>query len=242
LEWFALAVFGVAVIAGGSASVVGFGLGSILTPVLALRLGAEVAIPAVAIPHVVATGVRLWRLRSEVNRRQVIRFGILSALGGLLGALAYTRLRGPALAVSLGALLLATAAARATGWANRWSPTVGLSWLLGGLSGFFGGVAGNQGGLRAAALSVFRLNPVELVATSTAIALMVDLGRTPVYLARAGERLSEIHIIVLTAVAGAVAGTLLGERVLVSLPRDRFRAVMSVAVGALGVWLIVRHG
>ena len=239
MEWFALVIFLVAILAGGSAAVVGFGLGSILTPVLALHLGAEVAIPAVAVPHLIATALRCWRLRSDISRWHVVRFGVLSAVGGLLGALVYSGLRGPVLAVVLGLLLLSTSVARLTGWWERWSPRGVLPWMLGGLSGFFGGVAGNQGGLRAAALSVFGLEPVTLVATATAIALMVDLGRTPVYLWRAGSELAAVWVLVAVAVAGAVIGTLLGERVLLTLPRRRFRTVMSVAVGALGVWLIV---
>jgi uncharacterized membrane protein YfcA len=241
VDWFILGVFLLALTAGGLASVVGFGIGSILTPVLALRLGAQVAIPAVAVPHLVATFLRWWKLRRFTSRVHLLSFGLLSAAGGLGGALIYARLQGPRLAIILGAVLVLSAVARLAGRPGRWTPGRGVSMTIGGLSGFFGGVAGNQGGIRAAALSVFELPPREFVATATAVALMVDLGRTPVYVIRAGGHIRGAAGVIAVAVTGAVLGTALGERVLSKLPRERFTKVVSVAVGLLGAWLIVRY-
>ncbi len=48
---FTVAILLTACIAGATASVVGFGIGSLLTPVLATRFGMEVAIASVALPH-----------------------------------------------------------------------------------------------------------------------------------------------------------------------------------------------
>ena len=65
---------------------------------------------------------------------------------------------------------------------SGWHPRGPIVAFLGLVSGFFGGVAGNQGGLRAAALSAFRLSPGAFVATATATGLLVDAARAPVYL------------------------------------------------------------
>ncbi len=46
---------GAAVIGGGVASVVGFGIGSILTPTLAAKLETKLAVAAVSIPHLAGT-------------------------------------------------------------------------------------------------------------------------------------------------------------------------------------------
>jgi uncharacterized protein len=166
--WYPLAVLLVAVLSGAAASVVGFGIGSLLTPLLALRFGASTAVAAVTIPHMVATAVRCWRLRAHIDRAVLLRFGILSAVGGLAGALLYTRLGSAALTRILGGLLLLTATAQLTGWSSRWHPRGPVVAIAGLLSGFFGGVVGNQGGLRAAALTAFRLPPTAFVATATA--------------------------------------------------------------------------
>lgn len=90
--WFSLVLLLVAILSGATASVVGFGIGSLLTPLLAARFGTNVAVAAVTLPHALATAVRCWRLRASIDRRVLTRFGLLSAAGALAGALVYTRL------------------------------------------------------------------------------------------------------------------------------------------------------
>lgn len=235
-----MAVFLVGVLSGATAAIAGFGIGSMLTPLLALRVGTGVAIAAVALPHALATALRFWRMRPHVDWSVVRSFGALSAVGGLAGALLYTRLGGRALTVTLGVLLLLTALAGLTRWLERLRPRGAAIWMLGLLSGLFGGVAGNQGGLRSAALLTFDLSPRAFVATATAIALAVDAVRTPVYLARAGAALADLALPIAVASAGVLLGTLAGERLLFGLGRDRFRVAISVLIGVLGLWLLAR--
>ena len=238
--WFVGLLGIVSLVAGATGSIVGFGIGSLLTPLLAVRYGIDLAIAAVALPHLGGGLLRGWRLRAAVDRRVLVRFGILSAIGGLIGALIFARLEPQALGRILGALLLLTAAAGVTEWSDRWKPGGPLVWALGALSGFFGGVVGNQGGLRAAALSAFRLEPTAFVATSTAIGVLIDLVRAPVYLHRAGSDLIDLWPLVVVATAGVLAGTLVGERLLLGLTRERFRQLVSIAVGLLGLWFLFR--
>jgi uncharacterized protein len=239
MSLFALAIFVAAVVSGATATVVGFGIGSVLTPLLAARFGAGAAVAAVTIPHALATAVRCWRLRANIDRQVVVRFGLLSAAGALAGALLYTRLGPTALTRILGVLLLLTAAGQLTGWSSRWQPHGPLVALFGLLSGFFGGVAGNQGGLRAAALTAFGLGPSAFVATATAIGLLVDLARTPVYLWSSGDELRALAGPIGVAAVGVLLGTLLGERILLGLSARRFGQVVGFAVGLLGLWLLL---
>lgn len=242
ISWFDLALFVVSLLSGATASMVGFGIGSMVTPLLALRLGADVAIACVALPHALATAVRCWRLRQHIDRAVLWRFGLLSAGGGLAGALVYAGVRAPALTRVLGALLVLTAVAQLSGWNRRWKPQGASVILLGLGSGFFGGIAGNQGGLRAAALSAFALTPLAFVATSTATGLLVDAARTPVYLYLAGNTMLDLWWPIVVASAGVLAGTFLGERVLLGMSRERFGTIVGAAVGILGAWLLFRAG
>jgi uncharacterized membrane protein YfcA len=235
---FLATVFAVAVLSGATAAVAGFGIGSLLTPLLATRLGTATAIAAVAIPHAAATALRFWRLRRAVDWRVIRSFGLLSAAGGLAGALLYARLSSRVLTIVLGTLLVATAVAGLTGWMTRWRATGARAATFGLLSGFFGGIAGNQGGLRAAALLGFGLAPAAYVATSTTIALLVDAARTPVYVWRAGPRLVSLAMPIAIATLGVLLGTLLGERLLLGLPVERFRRIVSALIGLLGIWLL----
>ena len=239
MTWFDAAILVVAVLAGATASVVGFGIGSLLTPLLAARLGTGIAVAAVTVPHALATAVRCWRLRASIDRSVLVRFGLVSAAGGLLGALLYTRLGATTLTRILGGLLLLTATAQLSGWSKRWHPRGAVVTLLGAGSGFFGGIAGNQGGLRAAALTAFALTPAAFVATATATGLMVDLARAPVYLWRSGPELLALWRPIAIASVGVLAGTILGERVLLGLSPSRFGQVVGGAIGLLGLWLLI---
>ena len=236
---FLAAVFGVAVLSGATASLVGFGIGSMLTPLLALHVGTELAVAAVAIPHAVATALRCWRLRREIDWQVLKGFGILSSIGGLAGAFAYSQLDAVVLTRVLGGLLVLTAVAQLAGLATRWHPRGALVGVVGFASGFFGGIAGNQGGLRAAALTAFRLSPLAFVATSTATGLLVDTARAPIYLYTAGAELRSLWIPIAMATAGVLVGTILGERILLGMPRDRFARLVAVAIGILGLWLLL---
>jgi uncharacterized protein len=235
---FLALVLVVAVAAGATASVVGFGIGSLLTPLLAARFGADAAIAAVALPHLAGGALRGWRLRRQIDWPVLLRFGSLSAAGGLAGALLFAQLAPQVLTRVLGALLLLTASAGLSGWSARWKPGGPLVWVLGALSGFFGGMVGNQGGLRAAALSAFGLAPAAFVATSTVIGILVDLARTPVYLSGLAHPPAGFWTLVAVAAAGVLGGTLVGERLLLGLSPQRFRLLVSGAIGILGLWFL----
>lgn len=239
MSWFLLAVFGIAVLGGATASIAGFGIGSLLTPVLASRFEMTVAIAAVAIPHALATALRCWRLRHGIDWLVMRSFGFLSAAGGLAGALLYSRFSNRTLTIVLALLLLATAVAGLTNWAQRVRMGSGGAGALGFASGLFGGVAGNQGGLRAAALLVFGLSPLAFVATSTATGLLVDAARLPIYLWRSSAEIGRVAVPVVVASVGVIVGTLAGERVLPGMSVDRFRILVSALIGILGIWLLL---
>lgn len=238
---FLLVVLLASVLAGATASIAGFGIGSILTPLLAIRLGTPVAVAAVAVPHAVATVFRAWRLRRAVDWPVFRRFGIWSAAGGLAGALLFSRLGGDALTRVLGALLVLTAISTLTGWATRVHVPRWAAWVLGILSGFFGGVVGNQGGLRAGALIGLGLTSAAFVATSTMTGVIVDVVRSPIYVVRQGGAVAAAWPLVATSTAGVLAGTLLGERALFGLTPERFRQLLATLIGLLGVWLLLPH-
>jgi uncharacterized protein len=237
---FLLAILAVGLLSGATAAVVGFGIGSLLTPLLILRMTPELAVAAVALPHLLATAVRFIRHASVVHRPTFFRFGLWSAAGGLTGALLQAALSGPTLLATLGALLVATGTASMTAsfGGRRPSPKAALG--LGLMSGLFGGLAGNQGGLRAAGLLAFDLPPRAFLATSTAVALLVDLVRTPVYLLRAAPQLWGVALPIAVAGLGCLFGTVWGERLLASISAATYRRLVGAGVAAVGVWLLAR--
>ncbi len=109
------------------------------------------------------------------------------------------------------------------------------------MSGAFGGLVGNQGGIRSGALLAFDVDKEAFVATATAVGLIVDGARMPVYLAMEWNSLAAVWPLISIATAGVVAGTLGGRRVLARVPEATFRRVVAVLLLALGAWMI-GHG
>jgi uncharacterized membrane protein YfcA len=229
-----------AVVAGAIASVAGFGIGSVLTPVFALRMDMKLAVAAVAVPHVVATALRLWMMRRHVDAALVKSFGIMSAVGGLTGAVLQQYVGGRGLTMVFGGLLVFAGITGLTGLASRMRFGRRTAWVAGLLSGVFGGLVGNQGGIRSAALLGFDVPPAAFVASATAVALMVDAARMPVYLYTERARLPGIVPLIVLATLGAVIGTVAGERTLRRIPPAIFRKLVSALVLALGIYMLGR--
>jgi Sulfite exporter TauE/SafE len=120
-------------------------------------------------------------LKQHVDRKVFWRFGVFSAAGGLVGAVLNARIQSRVLTLVFGALLIFAGISGLNGLAEKMRFGRKAAWIAGGISGFFGGLVGNQGGIRSAALLGFDISKEAFVATATAVALIVDGARMPVY-------------------------------------------------------------
>ncbi len=231
--WYG-AVIAAGLVAGGVASVAGFGIGSLLTPVFVTQVATQVAVAAVSIPHVVGTAARFWLLRGQVDRRLLVQFGLTSAAGGLTGALLQARTGSAGLTILFGGLLLFVAASEMSGLSKRMRFRGAAAWIAGALSGLLGGMVGNQGGIRSAAMLGIDVPRQAFVGTATAVALIVDGARLPVYLATSGDELRALWPTIVFATIGVLCGTLFGHRVLVRIPEEKFRPTVAVLLAILG--------
>jgi uncharacterized membrane protein YfcA len=233
-----VAILLASVLAGAVAAIAGFGIGSLLTPLLALETGTRLAVAAIAVPHFIGTLQRFVKLRRYVDRRVLVGFGLTSAVGGLAGALLHTRLSSGVLAAVFGTLLLLAGISELTGWVQRVRWGRRAAWIAGALSGALGGLVGNQGGIRAAAMLGFEVPRQSFVATATAIGLIVDLARLPVYLAAEWRGIAGLWLPILVATAGVVIGTELGTRALLQIPERIFRRILALLLLLLGVYML----
>jgi uncharacterized protein len=234
-----LGVLLVSIVAGGVAGISGFGIGSLLTPLLAVRYGTKLAVAMVSVPHLVGTAARFISLRKQLDRRIFVHFGLMSAAGGLAGALLNAHAGSPALGIVFGCLLIFAGISGLTGFVDRMHFGRRTAWLAGALSGFFGGLVGNQGGIRSAALLGFDIRKEALVATATAIALAVDAARMPVYLAVEGRGILKAWPLLAIAIAGVLLGTLWGVGLLRKIEERTFRRVLFALILLLGVYMLV---
>ncbi len=225
-------------LAGAIAAVSGFGIGSLLTPLLMLSMPTAHAVAVLAIPHALATAIRWVRLRRDVHRPTFRQFGIASAGGGLVGAALQSQLASPVLTFVLAILLIL---AGTTELLRRRVPLPQTPfWRVSGgiLSGLFGGLVGNQGGIRAAALLGFQLQPRQLVATATASALLVDAARVPIYFLSAGSVIADTTRIWVIVSVGVTIGTFVGVPMLSRIPASTYRRMVGGLLLLLGFSLL----
>lgn len=244
-----LIICSVALIASGLTFFSGFGLGTLLLPAFAVFFAVERAVALTAIVHFLNGLFKLFLLWRHIDRAVVVRFGALAIVGALAGAwsLLWLSEARPLLSYSLfgrsmeilpvklivGLLLLVFACAellpffRNLSFSARYLPVGGL------LSGFFGGLAGMQGALRAAFLIKAGLSKEGYVATSSAIASLIDITRLSVYSRLVMEHRSEFDYgLLAAAVIAAFAGATLGNRY---LPKATMRGIQGVVAALLFV-------
>ena len=228
------------VLAGAIASVSGFGIGSLLTPLFDVPYDMRLAVAAVSIPHMIATSLRLWLMRRDVDRRVLRSFGLMSAAGGLTGAILQQYATAPGLTIVFAVLLIGAGLAGLTGLSERlrFGPRTG--WIAGVLSGMLGGLVGNQGGIRSAALLGSQLSPAAFVATATAAGLIVDAAGMPVYVMMEQARLLAGLDVIAVATVGVVVGTVAGRPILRRLPPVLFKRLVGALILLLGVYMLTR--
>ena len=229
-----------AVVAGAIASISGFGIGSVLTPVLSTQFDVRLAIAMVSLPHLAGTFARFLIVRTRIDREVLLGFGAASAIGGLVGAALQTVVQSTALAVVFGGLLVFAGVASLTGFAQLRFSGHRTALVGGALSGLLGGLVGNQGGIRAAALLGFDVEREAFVATATAVALIVDGARIPVYLATQGADLATHWPLIVVLSIGAVVGTFAGGWALRRTREPVFRRVVGLLLLVLGVYTLAR--
>jgi len=156
----------------------------------------------------------------------------------LAGAILHSAFGSSVLTLIFGALLLFAGFTGFTGLAQKMRLHGVIAWIAGALSGGFGGLVGNQGGIRSAALMTFDLPKEALVATATAIGIIVDLARMPIYIASESHELLPVWGWIAWATAGVAAGTLIGMRFLKQIPEPLFRRFLGGFIFLLGAYMI----
>jgi uncharacterized protein len=240
-DWiFSLLLAAAAFLAGAIASLSGFGIGSLLTPVLGLRVGTKLAVAAVSVPHLIATAYRFWTMRQYVDRNLLWSFGLMSAAGGLAGALLQSYAESPALSFVFSGLLIFTGLMELTGYSKRLRFKGWMAWVAGILSGMLGGLVGNQGGIRSAAMLGFDVPRHAFVATATAVGLIVDGARMPVYFVTQATEIANLWPFLLAATIGAILGTMFGNKLLKQIPEPIYRRIVAILLMSLGVFMLFR--
>ncbi|MDB9834763.1 sulfite exporter TauE/SafE family protein [Candidatus Poseidoniaceae archaeon] len=216
----------------------GFGLATMITPVVFLWLDPHEAVAVVAIVHGSHNAWKLKVLRQSVDYEAVKRYGWAMVVGALIGAALNTAVEADPLLLIVGiALVMLPLLSISEKWTNYRLPEA--EDRIGGFgSGFFGGLTGHQGALRAMFLQKRLPDKAEYAATAAVLALVVDLTRIPVYVALEGWQILDAGWLILGLVLAAVLGVQLGKRWLKKWKSDTIRNGILIAIVASGLMYI----
>ncbi|MBA86982.1 MAG: hypothetical protein CMB29_02825 [Euryarchaeota archaeon] len=218
----------------------GFGLATMLTPVVLVWLPPHEAIAVVAIIHGAHNAWKLKLLQSSVDYDAVRRYGWALVVGAIIGALLHSYIPSDPLLLVVGLALVVLPILSATErWTNFRLPE--SEDRVGGFgSGFFGGLTGHQGALRAMFLQKRLPSKVSYAATASILALAVDLTRIPIYLVFEGRAILDEYVIVIALVLSAIAGVNLGKVWLTKWQQSKIRSGILFGIVASGILYIAK--
>ena len=229
-------------LAGLAKGVIGLGLPTISLALLTAALGLPQAMALLLVPSFVTN---LWQAVAGGEGRAILRrlwpFLAVAGLTVWLGATALTRVDVALLSALLGLLLVVYALASLSGWrlAVRRNQEPWLGPLLGTVNGVLTGMTGSfvvPGVLYLQALGLPRdmlIQAMGILFTVSTAALALALGTNRLLSA-------ELGLVSAAAVAPAILGMVLGQRLRRRLPERRFRAIFFLALLALGSYIILR--
>ncbi len=228
------------ILAGAIASISGFGIGSILTPLLATWIGIKLAVAVVSIPHFIGTALRFVVIREHVDRRRFVdlwrsqrgrwprgratsyldaqrdpwlRPGSPSGVRRIYGN--YRACRPHAFRQTDGVVSPAHCQECSADWSATKAESAPRPYLG------------------------FNLRRDAFVATATAIALLVDLFRMPVYAVLQFHQIVSQWQMATVAAIGVVVGTVSGKWMLQPHSGEYISAYRLWHHSGLGLWMLV---
>ena len=206
----------------------GFGLGTILTPVMMIFFPVELAIALTGIVHFFNNIFKLFLVGKHAVKRILIRFGIPAVIAAFFGAkllvsfpdsnvLFSYELFGNTFEVyplkfTIAIILLFFASMDLIPYFRNMSFSKNYLITGGLLSGFFGGLSGNQGALRSAFLIRAGLSKQAFIGSAVVVSAFVDLTRLGVYSSRiVGTNLLDYRLLLISAILSAITGAYIGN-------------------------------
>lgn len=230
----------------------GFGLGTLLMPIIAIFFPLPLAIGLTAFVHLFHNLLKATFLCRAISWGIVWRFGITACLAAIPGAwllqaistlsplftYSFFFIRGELsiLGIVIGLLLILFATLELSS-----IPAFKTNHLFFGgmLSGFFGGLSGNQGAFRSLFLLNQNLNKKGFIGTAAAISTGVDLVRLVIYLFSFQQLLITTDLLLLSiTLFSALGGVCLGMALLQKVTFVLIQQIVVVFLYVLGILLI----
>lgn len=233
----------------------GFGLATVLTPILILFFPAPLAISMTAIVHFFNNLFKLLLVRKNANMEVLLKFGLPAMAGAVLGGFTLLSIVNKSLIVNysllnhdfhvefvnlvIGLLIFFFALFEILPKVNEISFNKNLLPIGGVLSGFFGGLSGHQGAFRSIFLLKCNLSKEQFIATGILIACLVDVIRLSIYGASFFRKeIAEESLLISLTVIFAFLGSYLANRYMKKITINFVRSIIVIMLLFISLGLI----
>ena len=232
----------------------GFGLATILTPVMIIFFPVEIAIALTGIVHMLNNFFKISLVGKEIDWNVGLKFGITAVIGAFIGAelLLFVSKTEPLYTYRIGEkvfsittvkliialLMIAFALFEVVPFLKNVRFKENKLYVGGFASGFFGGLSGYQGALRSAFLLRAGLAKERFIATGIFIACVVDLTRLSIYFSRLSNVKFQDDLPVLAvAIISAFTGAYIGNKLLKKVTLGFVQTTVTVMIILLAIGL-----
>lgn len=230
------------VVASAIGTVTGFGLSTVMIPVMTLFYALPETLLFVGIIHWFNDLWKLLLFREGIRWKLILSFGLPGIVAAVLAARLLFSVSGTILERVLGVFLLGYVVFLFVRSAFRIRPSPLAGVVGGALSGFFAGIFGMGGAIRALFLSAFDLPKAIYLATAGAIAMAIDTPRLITYVAE-GTRIGPVLFWgLLLFVPGSFFGARFGKGLLDRIPQAHFRKIVAAFLLIIGLRLLIQPG
>jgi uncharacterized membrane protein YfcA len=223
----------------GIGAMTGFGIATIMTPLLLFFLPLPETLLLVGIIHMFGSLWQILLFREGVRWRLLLAFGAPGIITSFIGASISLNAPREILSRVLGGYLVIYVLFILVNPRFRLHEGTLTSSVGGASYGFLAGIFGIGGAVRAMFLSAFDLPKAVYIATSGAIALVIDSTRIATYFA-GGTRLEPLIFFGLVAfIPSSLLGSVAGKKIVEKIPQDKFRFFIAAFIFLAGLDLAI---
>jgi uncharacterized protein len=232
----------------------GFGLGTILLPVFTIFFSLPEAVMLTAVVHLLNSVFKGALVFKYIRKDIVIKFGVPAIVTAFFGAFLLYTIQSPSIVHHLfgrsvtiigfvmGLIILFFALFEIVPALSKMSFPPSMIFIGGLITGFFGGLSGHQGALRSAFFLRLRLSKEQLIATGTAVAILIDCTRISVYLKDMVTFNFDVHkYYLIVGVISAFIGSFLGNKYLKKMTIPFVQMIVAICLIVYGVALLTGY-
>lgn len=225
-----------AMVAEIAGTISGFGSSSIFLPFANQFFDFKTALVIVAIYHIFENTTRLSLTYRHFDKRIFLLFGIPSVIATIIGASLVEEINTHLLKMILAVALILFASYSLWNPRIQITPTPWMGRIGGALSGFTAGLIGTGGVLRGAFLTLFQLRKEQYIATISAITLLVDATRIPLYL-EGGFLGTQHYVLIPILFCIAFIGSYIGKVIVQRIETEILRKIILIAIILMSLYL-----